>query len=122
MGWRRSEIEVTNVVDLCDYDDEIMEYVEPDNIVDALELMERWGYRDGDILTHMLEDITDSDLTEALLSRLTVHSALRLAGQLHDMGAEILKRDVKATQTLNDELREKIRQLEEGTTDDIQNV
>lgn len=121
MGWR-SEIEVTNVIDLCDYDDEIMEYVEPDNIVDAMELMDRWGYSDGDILTHMLEDITDSALTEALLSRLTVHSALRLAGQLHDMGAEILKRDVKATQTLNGELHEKIRQLEEGTTDDIQNV
>ena len=121
MGWR-SEIEVTNVIDLCDYDDEIMDYVEPDDIEGAMELMERWGYRDGDILTHMLEDITDSALTEALLSRLTVHSALRLAGQLHDMGAEILKRDVKATQTLNGELHDKIRQLEEGTTDDTQNI
>ena len=122
MGWRSSEIEVESTIDLRDYDDEVMEYVEPDNIEDALELMDRWGYSDGDILTHMLEDITDSALTEALLSRLTVHSALRLAGQLHDMGAEILKRDVKATQTLNDALRDKIRQLEEGTTDDTQNI
>lgn len=116
MGWR-SEIEVTTTIDLCDYDDDIMEYVEPDSIEDALELMERWGYSDGDILSHLLEDLTDSGLTEALLSRLTAHDALRLAGLLHDKSVEVLKRNVSATQTLNDELRERIKVLESNDGD-----
>ena len=32
MGYRSSEIEVTTTVDLCEYDDEVLEHVEPDNI------------------------------------------------------------------------------------------
>ena len=116
MGWR-SEIEVTTVIDLDDYADDIMEYVQPDTIEDAFDMMERWGYSDGDILSHLLEDLTDSGLTEALLSRLTAHDALRLAGLLHDKSVEVLKRNVSATQTLNDELRERIKVLESNDGD-----
>jgi len=115
MGWRRTEIEVTSTVDLADYDDEIMEYVEPDNIVDAMELMDRWGYSDGDILEHMLEDMDDDLFLSKVSDILTVESALELVKSVYK---SIQVRNLTATQNQLHELREKIRQLEEGKTNE----
>jgi len=120
MGWRRSEIEVTSTVDLADYDDEIMEYVEPDNIVDAMEMMDRWGYSDGDILDHMLEDMDNELFLSKVSDTLTVESALELVKSVYEFGKSIQVRNLTATQNQLHELREKIRQLE--NKDDTQNV
>lgn len=114
MGWRSSEIEVYHCIDLSDYDDEIMEYVEPDNIIDALELMERWGYGDGDILDHMLEE--PSTFLEKVSNVLTVETALALVKDVYEYGQSIQVRNLTAKENQIKELREKIRQLENPTT------
>ena len=114
MGWRSSEIEVYHCIDLSDYDDEIMEYVEPDNIIDALELMERWGYSDGDILDHMLEE--PSTFLEKVSNVLTVETALALVKDVYEYGHSIQVRNLTAKENQIKELREKIRQLENPTT------
>ena len=120
MGWRRTEIEVTSTVDLADYDDEIMEYVEPDNIVDAMELMDRWGYSDGDILDHMLEDMDNELFLSKVADILTVESALDLVKSVYQYGDTVRIRNIAAKDNQLQELREKIRQLE--NKDDTQNV
>jgi hypothetical protein len=114
MGWR-SEIEVTTTIDLCDYDDEVMEYVEPDNIEDALELMERWGYSDGDILAHMLDDMDNELFLSKVAGVLTVESALSLVKDVYVYGRDAQIRHLTAQDNQIQELREKIRQLEEET-------
>jgi len=115
MGWR-SEIEVTTTIDLCDYDDDIMEYVEPDNIEDALELMERWGYSDGDILAHMLDDMDNELFLSKVAGVLTVESALSLVKDVYVYGRGAQVRHLMAQDNQIQELREKIRQLEEKPT------
>lgn len=114
MGWRRSEIEVYHCVDLSDYDDEIMEYMEPDNIIDAMELMDRWGYSDGDILEHMMEE--PSTFLEKVANILTVETALGLVKDVYEYGHGIMAHNLTVRQNQIDELREKIRQLENPTT------
>jgi len=86
MGYRSSEIEVTTTIDLCDYDDEILEYIEPDNISDALELMERWGYSEGDFLRHMLDHNDTEFFLEQVSDILTVETALQLVTDVYNMG------------------------------------
>jgi hypothetical protein len=114
MGWRNSYIEITTEIDLTNYDDEIMEYVEPDNISDALDMMEGWGYSDGDILEHMLEE--PSTFLEKVSNVLTVETALALVKDVYEYGHGIQVRNLTAKQNQIDELREKIRQLENPTT------
>tara|TARA_R100001460_G_scaffold81444_1_gene122365 strand:+ start:185 stop:595 length:411 start_codon:yes stop_codon:yes gene_type:complete len=114
MGWRNSYIEVTTEIDLNNYDDEIMEYVEPDNISDALDMMEGWGYTDGDILNHMMED--PSAFLEKVSSILTVETALELVKNVYEYGHGIMAHNLTVRSNQIDELREKIRQLENPTT------
>ena len=108
MGWR-SEVEVTSVIDLADYDDEVMDYVQPDNIEDALELMERWGYSDGDIIDHMLEE------PDAFLARvsdvLTVETALELVKNVYEYGHSIQVRNLEAKSNQINQLKEKVDDL-----------
>ena len=111
MGWR-SEIEVTTTIDLCDYDDEIMEYMEPDNINDAMDMMQRWGYSDGDIIEYMLDDV--GSFLEKVSNALTVETALALVKDVYEYGEDIRKRNLAAKDNHIQELREKIRQLEES--------
>ena len=114
MGWRSSEIEVTSVINLDDYDDEIMDYMEPDNIIDAMELMDRWGYSDGDIIEHMLEE-PDAFLAK-VSNVLTVETALEMVKDVYEYGHSIQVRNLTAKENQIKELREKIRQLENPTT------
>jgi hypothetical protein len=107
MGWR-SEIEVTTTIDLCDYDDEIMGYVEPDNINDALEMMERWGYSDGDILAHMLDDMDNELFLSKVAGVLTVESALQLVKDVYEYGHEIQVRNLTAKDNQITELKQKV--------------
>ena len=109
MGWRRSEIEVTTTIDLCDYDDEIMDYIEPDNIIDALEMMERWGYSDGDIIEHMLEE-PDAFLGK-VSSVLTVETALTLVKDVYEYGHAIQVRNLTAKENQIKELKQRIDDL-----------
>ena len=118
MGYRSSEIEVYHCIDLSDYDDEIMEYMEPDNISDALDLLERWGYSDGDILDHMLEGMDNELFLSKVADILTVESALSLVSSVYNYGRTIQMRNITAKDNQLQELREKIRQLEEGTTNE----
>lgn len=111
MGWR-SEIEVTTTIDLCDYDDQVMEYMEPDNINDAMDMMQRWGYSDGDIIEYMVED--PSAFLEKVSNILTVETALQLVKDVYEYGQSIQTRNMLAKENQNKELREKIRQLEES--------
>jgi len=108
MGWR-SEIEVSSVIDLEDYQDEIMDYVQPDNIEDALELMDGWGFSDGDIIEHMLEE------PDAFLARvsnvLTVESALKLVKDVYEYGHSIQVRNLEAKSNQINELKEKVDDL-----------
>jgi len=108
MGWR-SEIEVSSVIDLEDYQDEIMDYVQPDNIEDALELMDGWGFSDGDIIEHMLEE------PDAFLARvsnvLTVESALKLVKDVYEYGHSIQVRTLEAKSNQINELKEKVDDL-----------
>jgi len=116
MGWRNSYIEITTEIDLNNYDEEIMEYVEPDNISDALDMMEGWGYSDGDILEHMLEGMDDSLFLEKVSNVLTVETALDMVKQIYELGHSIQIRNLTAKENQLQELREKIRQLENPTT------
>ena len=130
MGWRSSEIEVYHTIDLADYDDEIMEYIEPDNINDAMELMERWGYSDGDILDHMLEE--PSTFLEKVSNVLTVETALALVKDVYEYGHSIQVRNLTAKENQIKELKQRIDDLlalnhtviteKQETTDDTQNV
>ena len=132
MGWRNSEIEVTATIDLCDYEDEVMEYVEPDNIVDAMEMMDRWGYSDGDILDHMLEDMDNELFLSKVADILTVESALSLVKSVYEYGHSIQVRNLEAKSNQINELKQKVDDLlalnhtiiteKEETTDDTQNV
>ena len=110
MGWR-SEIEVTTVIDLCDYDDDVMEYVEPDNIVDAMELMERWGYSDGDILDHMLQDMDNELFLSKVADILTVESALSLVKSVYDYGRDVTKSNLIAKDNQIIQLKQKVDDL-----------
>ena len=109
MGWRRTDIEVTSTIDLGDYDDEIMDYVEPDNIIDAMEMMERWGYGEGDILAHLIEE------PDALLSKLadilTVESALDLVKSVYQYGDTVRIRNMTAKDNQIAELKQKVDDL-----------
>lgn len=108
MGWR-SEIEVTTVIDLCDYDDEVMDYVEPDNISDAMELMNRWGYSDGDIIQYMMEDT--SDFLEKVSNILTVETALALVKDVYEYGRDVTKHNLIAKDNQIIELKQKVDDL-----------
>jgi hypothetical protein len=121
MGWRSSEIEVTSVINLDDYDDEIMDYVEPDNIIDAMELMDRWGYSDGDIIEHMLEE-PDAFL-EKVANVLTVETALALVKDVYEYGQSIQVRNLTAKENRINELKQRVDDLlalktKEETTDE----
>ena len=109
MGWRRTDIEVTSTIDLGDYDDEIMDYVEPDNIIDAMEMMERWGYGEGDILAHLIEE------PDALLSKLadilTVESALDLVKSVYQYGDTVRIRNMTAKDNQIAELKQRVDDL-----------
>ena len=109
MGWRSSEIEVTSVINLDDYDDEIMEYVEPDNIIDAMELMDRWGYSDGDIIEHMMED--PSVFLEKVANVLTVETALALVKDVYEYGHSIQVRNLTAKENQIKELKQRVDDL-----------
>ena len=126
MGWR-SEIEVTSVINLDDYDDEIMDYVEPDNIIDAMEMMDRWGYSDGDILGHMLENMENSVLLSKLSDVLHVDSALDLVRSIYHYGHDVRDSKDQALRNQITELQQRVDDLlalktKEDTTHDTQNV
>ena len=108
MGWR-NEIEVTTTIDLDDYADEIMDYVEPDNIIDALEMMERWGYSDGDIIEHMLEE-PDAFLAK-VSNVLTVETALALVKDVYEYGHSIQVRNLTAKENQINELKQRVDNL-----------
>lgn len=109
MGWRNSYIEISTEIDLNNYDEEIMEYVEPDNISDALDMMEGWGYSDGDILEHMLED--PAVFLEKVSNVLTVETALALVKDVYEYGHSIQVRNLTAKQNQNNELRQRVDDL-----------
>jgi hypothetical protein len=111
MGWRNSYIEVTTEIDLNNYDEEIMEYVEPDNISDALDMMEGWGYSDGDILEHMLEGMDDSLFLEKVSNILTVETALQLVKDVYQFGHEIQVRNLTAKENQIKELKQRVDDL-----------
>jgi hypothetical protein len=104
MGWRSSEIEVYHCIDLDDYVDEITDYMEPDNISDALDMMERWGYTDGDIIEHMLEE--PSTFLEKVSNVLTVETALALVKDVYEYGQSIQMRNLTAKDNQIKELKE----------------
>ena len=111
MGWRNSYIEISTEIDLNDYDDDIMEYMEPDNINDALELMERWGYSEADILAHMIEETDSVVFLEQLSSVLTVETALALVKDVYEYGQGIQQRTLTAKENQNHVLRQKVDEL-----------
>jgi len=121
MGWRNSELEVYHCINLDDYDDEIMAYVEPDNIIDAMELMDRWGYSDGDIIEHMMED--PSVFLEKVANVLTVETALALVKDVYEYGHGIQVRNLTAKENQIKELKQRVDDLlalktKEETTDE----
>ena len=109
MGWRSSEIEVYHTIDLSDYDDEIMEYMEPDNINDAMDMMGRWGYSDGDIIEYMLDDV--GSFLEKVSNALTVETALALVKDVYEYGEDIRKRNLEAKSNQITELKKKVDEL-----------
>ena len=109
MGWRSSEIEVYHTIDLSDYDDEIMEYMEPDNINDAMDMMGRWGYSDGDIIEYMLDDV--GSFLEKVSNALTVETALALFKDVYEYGEDIRKRNLEAKSNQITELKKKVDEL-----------
>ena len=109
MGWRSSEIEVYHCIDLADYDDEIMEYVEPDNIIDAMEMMDRWGYSDGDIIEHMLDE-PDAFLAK-VSNVLTVETALALVKDVYEYGHGIMAHNLTVKTNQINELKQKVDEL-----------
>jgi len=127
MGWRRSEIEVTSVINLDDYDDEIMEYMEPDNIIDAMELMDRWGYSDGDIIEHMLEE-PDAFLAK-VSNVLTVETALDMVKEIYQLGHSVQIRNLNVKDNQIADLKQRVEDLLalkhtviKETSDDTQDV
>ena len=126
MGWRNSYIEITTEIDLNNYDEEIMEYVEPDNISDALDMMEGWGYSDGDILEHMLEDMDNELFLSKVADILTVESALELVKSVYQYGDTIRIRSMTAKDNQINELKQRVDDLlalkTKEESDDTQNV
>ena len=109
MGWRNSYIEISKEIDLNDYDSDIMDYVGPDNIKDALELMERWGYSEGDIVEHLLEE-PDAFL-RIVSSVLTVETALTLVKDVYEVGKDIQVRNMTAKDNQIAELKQRVDDL-----------
>lgn len=109
MGWRNSYIEITTEIDLNDYDSDIMDYVEPDNIGDALELMARWGYSEGDIVEHLLEE-PDAFL-RMVSSVLTVETALALVKDVYEVGKDIRTRNETVKDNQIAELKQRVDDL-----------
>ena len=109
MGWRNSYIEISTEIDLNDYDSDIMDYMEPDNINDALELMERWGYSEGDIIAHLLEE---PDAFYSIVSSvLTVETALALVKDVYEYGHSIQVRTLTAKDNQINELKQRFDDL-----------
>jgi len=109
MGRYNSYIEIS--IDLNNYDDEIMDYMEPDNIIDALELMDRWGYSDGDILDHMLEDMDNELFLSKIADLLTVDTALDLVKKVYQYGDTIRIRNMTAKDNQITELKQRVDDL-----------
>jgi len=109
MGWKRSEIEVYHCIDLSDYDDEIMAYVEPDNIIEAMDMMNRWGYSDDAIIEHMLEE-PDAFLAK-VSNVLTVETALQLVNDVYRVGYDIQVRNMTAKDNQIAELKQRVDDL-----------
>jgi hypothetical protein len=109
MGWRNSYIEISTEIDLNDYDSDIMAYVEPDNINDALDMMERWGYGEGDIVEHLLEE-PDAFL-RIVSSVLTVETALTLVKDVYEVGKDIQVRNMTAKDNQIAELKQRVDDL-----------
>jgi|14BtaG_2_1085337.scaffolds.fasta_scaffold12868_5 hypothetical protein len=109
MGWRNSYIEISTEIDLNDYDDDIMDYMEPDNINDALELMERWGYSEGDIVAHLLEE--PDAFYNMVSSVLTVETALALVKDVYELGNNIRTRNETAKDNQIAELKQRVDDL-----------
>ena len=109
MGWRNSYIEISTEIDLNDYDSDIMDYVEPDNIGDALELMARWGYSEGDIVEHLLEE-PDAFL-RMVSSVLTVETALALVKDVYEVGKDIRTRNETVKDNQIAELKQRVDDL-----------
>ena len=109
MGWKRSEIEVYHCIDLSDYDDEIMAYVEPDNIIEAMDMMNRWGYSDDAIIEHMLEE-PDAFLAK-VSNILTVETALQLVKDVYKYGYDIQVRNTTAKDKQIAELKQRVDDL-----------
>lgn len=110
MGYR-TEIEVYHCVDLTEYDDDIMDYMEPDSISDAMDLMERWGYSEGDILSHLMEDLDSSLLLSKLGDILNVDSALDLVKSIYHYGQDIRDSREEALRAQILELKHKANDL-----------
>ena len=125
MGWRDSHIEVTTTIDLDDYCDEVMDYMEPDNIIDAMEMMDTWGYSDGDIIEHMLDE-PDAFLAK-VSNVLTVETALDMVKEIYELGHSVQIRNLNVKDNQIAELKQRvddllalnhtvIKETEEGTT------
>ena len=110
MGRYSSYIEVE--VDLDYYEDQIMEYISPDSISEALDMMERWGYSDGDLISHILEHMDGDLFMQKVSDLLTVEDALTLAKQIYQYGYGIREQRLTAKDNQIAELREKINKLE----------
>jgi len=109
MGRYNSYIEVE--IDLDNYEDQIMDYMEPDNINDALDMMERWGYSDGDILDHMLEDMDNELFLSKIADLLTVDTALDLVKRVYQYGDTIRIRNMTAKDNQIAELKQRVDDL-----------
>lgn len=109
MGRYNSYIEVE--IDLDNYEDQIMDYMEPDNINDALDMMERWGYSDGDILDHMLEDMDNELFLSKIADLLTVDTALDLVKRVYQYGETIRIRNITAKDNQITELKQRVDDL-----------
>lgn len=109
MGWRNSYIEISTEIDLNDYDSDIMDYMEPDNISDALELLERWGYSDGDVVKHLLEE--PDAFYRMVEESLTVETALALVKDVYELGQGIQQRRLDAKEKQITELAQKVDEL-----------
>jgi hypothetical protein len=109
MGRYNSYIEVE--IDLDNYEDQIIDYMEPDNINDALDMMERWGYSDGDILDHMLEDMDNELFLSKIADLLTVDTALDLVKKVYQYGDTIRIRNMTAKDNQIAELKQRVDDL-----------
>ena len=109
MGRYNSYIEVE--IDLDNYEDQIMDYMEPDNINDALDMMARWGYSDGDILDHMLEDMDNELFLSKIADLLTVDTALDLVKKVYQYGDTIRIRNMTAKDNQITELKQRVDDL-----------